>query len=81
MFIIKNKKSLKIPKGGNQNLYIKEQTTQWPKDTKELGTKNSSEFKSWLVAILDCKIDVYCISTNHTSLRRQISDMLNKRSE
>ena len=28
-------KSLKIPKGGNQNLYIQEeQTTQWPKDTK-----------------------------------------------
>jgi hypothetical protein len=25
------KKSLKIPKGGNQNPYIKEQTTQWPK--------------------------------------------------
>jgi hypothetical protein len=28
------KKSLKIPKGGNQNPYIKEQTTQWPQDTK-----------------------------------------------
>jgi hypothetical protein len=29
------KKSLKIPKGGNQIPYIKEeQTTQWPKDTK-----------------------------------------------
>ena len=29
------KKSLKIPKGGNQNPYIEEeQTTQWPKDTK-----------------------------------------------
>jgi hypothetical protein len=27
------KKSMKIPKGGNQNLYIKEgQTTQWPKE-------------------------------------------------
>jgi hypothetical protein len=25
---------LKIPKGGNHNLYIEEQTTQWPKDTK-----------------------------------------------
>jgi hypothetical protein len=26
-------KSLKIPKGGNQNPYIKEeQTTQWPKE-------------------------------------------------
>jgi hypothetical protein len=32
-----DKKSLKIPKGGNQNQYIKvEQTTQWSKleDTK-----------------------------------------------
>ena len=28
-------KSLKIPKGGNQNPYIEEeQTTQWAKDTK-----------------------------------------------
>jgi hypothetical protein len=26
------KKSLKIPKGGNQNLYEEEQTTQWPKE-------------------------------------------------
>ena len=26
------KKSLKIPKGGNQNPYIEEQTTQWPKE-------------------------------------------------
>ena len=26
------KKSLKIPKGGNQNPHIEEQTTQWPKD-------------------------------------------------
>jgi hypothetical protein len=26
------KTSLKIPKGGNQNLYIEEQTTQWPKE-------------------------------------------------
>ena len=28
-----NKKTLKIPKGGNQNPYIEEeQTTQWPKE-------------------------------------------------
>ena len=28
-----SKKSLKIPKGGNQNLYIEEEhTTQWPKE-------------------------------------------------
>jgi hypothetical protein len=30
--MVKSKKSLKIPKGGNQNSYIeKEQTTQWSK--------------------------------------------------
>jgi hypothetical protein len=35
VFTLLSKKSLKIPKGGNQNPYIKEeQTTQWPKDTK-----------------------------------------------
>jgi hypothetical protein len=28
------KKSLKIPKGGNPNLYIEGQTTQWPKKDK-----------------------------------------------
>ena len=28
---------MKIPKGGNQNPYIEEQTTQWP---KEKGQKN-----------------------------------------
>jgi hypothetical protein len=32
---IGNNKSLKIPKGGNQNLLIEEeQTTQWPKEKK-----------------------------------------------
>jgi hypothetical protein len=32
-FYILYKKSLKIPKGGNQNPYIEEeQTTQWPKE-------------------------------------------------
>ena len=31
--MVKSKKSLKIPKGGNQNSYIyKEQTTQWQKE-------------------------------------------------
>jgi len=31
-------KSLKIPKGGNQNLYIEEeQTTQWPKEKSTKG--------------------------------------------
>jgi hypothetical protein len=30
------KKSLKIPKGGNQNPYIEEeQTTQWPKEEEQ----------------------------------------------
>jgi len=29
------KKILKIPKGGNQNLLIKEQTTQCPKEKEE----------------------------------------------
>ena len=30
---IMNKKSLKLPKGGNQNPYLEEgQTTQWPKE-------------------------------------------------
>jgi hypothetical protein len=30
---LNDKKSLKIPKGGNQNPYIEEeQTTQWPKE-------------------------------------------------
>ena len=27
---VQYKKSLKIPKGGNQNLYIEENTIQWP---------------------------------------------------
>ena len=32
-FVYENKKSLKIPKGGNQNPFIEEeQTTQWPKE-------------------------------------------------
>ena len=30
------KTSWKIPKGDNQNVQIKGQTTQWPKDTKEI---------------------------------------------
>ena len=40
------KKSLKIPKGGNQNPYVVEvQTTQWPKEKvqkdKQRSTKNT----------------------------------------
>ena len=45
-----NKKSLKIPKGGNQNPYIEEkQTTQWPKDKvqkdKQRSTKHTHKTK------------------------------------
>ena len=46
-----NMKSLKIPKGGNQNPYIeKQQTTQWPKEKvqkdKQRSTKHSFFFKT-----------------------------------
>jgi hypothetical protein len=45
-----HKKSLKIPKGGNQNPYIeKEQTTQWPKEKvqkdKQRSTKHTYKTK------------------------------------
>ena len=45
-----SKKSLKIPKGGNQNPYIKEeQTTQWPKEKvqkdKQRSTKHTYKTK------------------------------------
>ena len=44
------KKSLKIPKGGNQNPYIEdEQTTQWPKEKvqtdKQRSTKHTYKIK------------------------------------
>ena len=44
------KKNLKIPKGGNQNLYIEEeQTTQWPKEKvqkdKQRSTKHTYKTK------------------------------------
>ena len=36
-------KSLKIPKGGNQNPYIEEeQTTQWPKDKAQKDKQRST---------------------------------------
>ena len=40
-------KSLKIPKGGNQNPYIeKEQTTQWPKEKgQQRSTKHTYKAK------------------------------------
>jgi len=43
------KKSLKIPKGGNQNPLIEEQTTQWPKEKaqkdKQRTTKHTHKIK------------------------------------
>ena len=47
VYMLYSKKSLKIPKGGNQNLYIEEkQTTQWPKEKvqkdKQRSTKHTS---------------------------------------
>ena len=36
------KKSLKIPKGGNQNPYIEEQTTQWPKEKVQKDKQRST---------------------------------------
>ena len=40
---------MKIPKGGNQNPYIEEQTTQWPKEKvqkdKQLSTKHTYKMK------------------------------------
>ena len=39
------KKSLKIPKGGNQNVYIEEdQTTQWPKEKRTKVQKDKQQF-------------------------------------
>jgi hypothetical protein len=39
-------KSLKIPKGGNQNMYIEEgQTTQWPKEKVQIDKQRSTKHK------------------------------------
>jgi hypothetical protein len=39
-----SKKSLKIPKGGNQNPYIEEeQTTQWPKEKVQTDKQRSTK--------------------------------------
>jgi hypothetical protein len=36
-------KNLKIPKGGNQNLYVEEeQTTQWPKEKVQKDKQQST---------------------------------------
>ena len=37
------KKSLKISKGGTQNPYIKEQTTQWPKEKVQMDKQRSTK--------------------------------------
>ena len=38
------KKNLKMPKGGNQNLYIEqEQTIQWPKDKVQTDEQRSTK--------------------------------------
>ena len=37
------KKTLKIPKGGNQNPYIEEQTTQWSKENKQKDKPRSTK--------------------------------------
>jgi hypothetical protein len=47
--MVKSKKSLKIPKGGNQNSYIyKEQTTQWPKDRRVRRYQRGNQNKIYL---------------------------------
>ena len=44
VFTLLSKKSLKIPKGGNQNPYIKEeQTTQWPKENAQKDKQRSTK--------------------------------------
>ena len=48
--LTKGQKSLKIPQGGNQNLYIEEeQTTRWPKEKvqkdKQRSTKHTYKTK------------------------------------
>ena len=41
------KRSLKIPKGGNQNPYIvEEQTTQWPKEREQQDKQRSTKHKT-----------------------------------
>ena len=40
----KAKKSLKIPKGGNHNPYIEEQTTQWPKEKVQKDKQRSTKY-------------------------------------
>jgi hypothetical protein len=43
------KKSLKIPKGGNQNPYIEEeQTTQWPKEKVQKDKQRSTKHKLFM---------------------------------
>jgi hypothetical protein len=43
VFVEFAKKSLKMPKGGNQNSHIEEQTTQWPKEQVQKGKQRSTK--------------------------------------
>jgi hypothetical protein len=55
------KKSLKIPKGGNQNPYIEEeQTTQWP---REKGQKDQ-QIQFFLETVLNLETHLH-FSINH----------------
>ena len=41
--ITNDKKSLEIPKGDNQNPYIEEHTTQWPKEKEKKDKQRSTK--------------------------------------
>jgi hypothetical protein len=62
----KLKKSLKIPKGGNQNPYIEEeQTTQWPKKDKVQKYKQQST----KLHVQSVPITTNVVSSNPTQAR------------
>jgi hypothetical protein len=53
------KKSLKIPKGGNQNhLYIEEQTTQWSKEKVQKDKQRSTKHTQKAYKIVISPIDI-----------------------
>jgi uncharacterized protein YneR len=56
----------KIPKGGNQNLYIKEEQT----------SAADRGFDTRLVQNKECKIGICYFSAKHASLRRKSKDLL-----
>ena len=47
--LLKGKKSLKIPKGGNQNPYVEGQTLQWKKKNNDLQntTQKTNDQAPW----------------------------------